>query len=92
MKDLRGLHNHRVLNGVGFGIRKSRAARDAARAFVGFRDRRTDGQTLHAKACSQREATGRARDRAKGEPYFCTRQHPGYKKEDRMVERLTPVP
>jgi hypothetical protein len=66
-------------HGVGFGIRKSRAARDAARAFVWLRDRRADGHTLHAKACCEREATGQARDRPKGEPYFCTRQHPDMK-------------
>jgi hypothetical protein len=58
--------------------------RDAARAFVGFRDRRADGRTLHVKACCEREATGRARERAKGKPCFCTRQHPGHKGQDRM--------
>jgi hypothetical protein len=68
--DLRGLQDHRILYEVGFGIRKSRAARDAARAFVGLHDRRADGHTLHAKACCEREATGRARERAKRKPCF----------------------
>lgn len=81
-RDLRGLQDHRVLYGVGFGIRKSRAARDVARAFVGFRDR------CAREARCEREATGRARERAKGKPLLCTREHPRHKGQDRMVRAI----